>query len=214
VEINGRNEITYPIEEGVLCDFASQATRQPSKPFVLLIDEINRGNLPRIFGELLYLLEYRDQAVSLPYSRRSFRLPQNLYLIGTMNSADRSVAAIDQALRRRFSFLEMSPDSGVLASWFEKHPLKEGEGFGQQVVTLFETLNEQLQQDLGPNYQIGHSYFMVPNLDESRLRMVWQHHIQPLLQEYFTGQQQRLSAYDLDLLLKGKDNRKRKKIEY
>ena len=90
-----------------------EAERHPAEPYVLVIDEINRGNLPRIFGELLYLLEYREQEVVLPYSRRGFRLPSNLYLIATMNAADRSVALVDQALRRRFSFLEMQPDAAA-----------------------------------------------------------------------------------------------------
>ncbi len=80
VEVDGRHDVTYPVEDGLLCSFAAEAARRPAEPHVLIIDEINRGNLPRIFGELLYLLEYRDQAVGLPYSRRGFRLPANLYL--------------------------------------------------------------------------------------------------------------------------------------
>ena len=118
---DGRHDITYPVEDGLLCDFAAAAARRPAEPHVLIVDEINRGNLPRIFGELLYLLEYREQAVVLPYLRRSFQLPTNLYLIGTMNAADRSVALVDRALRRRFSFLEMPPDAHVLASWLHVH---------------------------------------------------------------------------------------------
>ena len=117
VEVNGRQDVTYPVEDGLLCAFAAEAGRQPEQPHVLIIDEMNRGNLPRIFGELLYLLEYRGETVRLLYSKREFRLPPNLYLIGTMNAADRSVALIDQALRRRFSFLDMPPDPAVLAAW-------------------------------------------------------------------------------------------------
>src|SRR5439155_24878775 len=140
VEVDGRHEITYPVEHGLLCSFAAEAARAPAEPFVLLIDEINRGNLPRIFGELLYLLEYRDQALTLPYSKRPFRLPANLYLIVTLNAADRSVALLDQALRRRFSFLEMPPDAAVLAHWFEAHPPRADEEFAATVVRLFEEL--------------------------------------------------------------------------
>ena len=121
VTVDGRSDVTYPVEEGLLCAFAEEASRRPAEPHVLLIDEINRGNLPRIFGELLYLLEYREQSVCLPCSRRAFRLPSNLYLLATMNAADRSVALIDQALRRRFSFLEMPPDAAVLARWLHVH---------------------------------------------------------------------------------------------
>ena len=208
IEVNGKHEITYPVEEGVLCEVVTEALKVPSEPYVLLIDEINRGNLPRIFGELLYLLEYRNQEVSLPYSRRLFRLPANLYLIGTMNRSDRSVALVDQALRRRFSFLDMPPDARVLATWLEKHlphaSHGEEEAFGQKVVSLFETLNEKLEKDLGSNFQVGHSYFMVPNLDEDRLRVVWEHHIWPLLEEFFAGQPHRLAGYDLDTLRKSK----------
>src|SRR5262249_52051898 len=153
VECNGRKEITYPVEDGLLCAFAAEAARRPAEPHVLIIDEINRGNLPRIFGELLYLLEYREQSVALPYSRRDFRLPANLFLIGTMNAADRSVALIDQALRRRFSFLDMSPDPAVLAAWLRAYPPRDGAAFAARVVRLFERLNVRLRADLGPLYQ-------------------------------------------------------------
>jgi MoxR-like ATPase len=203
VEVNGRHEVTYPVEDGLLCAFAAEASRRPSEPHVLLIDEINRGNLPRIFGELLFLLEYREQVVGLPYSKRAFRLPRNLYLIGTMNAADRSVALIDQALRRRFSFLDMPPDAAVLSAWLRTDPLRAGIAFAATVVTLFETLNTRLRADLGPLYQVGHSYFMVPDLDDARLRVVWEHQVRPLLEEYFAGQPGRMAAYDLDILLRG-----------
>src|SRR5439155_14195860 len=125
------------VEEGILCAFAAAAANRPSEPHVLIVDEINRGNLPRIFGELLYLLEYREQSVALPYSKRSFRLPANLYLLGTMNAADRSVALVDQALRRRFSFLDMPPSADVLASWLKTHPPEEGPVFAETIVALF-----------------------------------------------------------------------------
>jgi 5-methylcytosine-specific restriction protein B len=171
------------------------------------VDEINRGNLPRIFGELLYLLEYREQEVVLPYSRRGFRLPANLFLIATMNAADRSVALVDQALRRRFSFLEMQPDAEVLASWLHCHVPAAGRAFAERVVTLFERLNARLRAELGPQGQVGHSYFMVDDLDEARLRVVWQHHVMPLLEEHFHGHTARLSGYNLDHLLDGDPHR-------
>jgi hypothetical protein len=201
VDVGGRHEVTYPVEDGLLCAFAAEAERRPSEPFVLVIDEINRGNLPRIFGELLYLLEYRGQAVDLPYSRRSFRLPANLYLIGTMNAADRSVALVDQALRRRFSFLEMPPDEGVLAAWLAARVPAAGPAFAERVTGLFGRLNARLGADLGPQARVGHSYFMVPGLDEAKLRVVWEHHVRPVLEEHFAGQLARLAAYDLDALL-------------
>jgi hypothetical protein len=200
VEVDGRHEVTYPVEDGVLCQFATRAAGRPNDTFVLLIDEINRGNLPRVFGELLYLLEYRDLEVTLPYSRRPFRLPPNLYLIATMNAADRSVALVDQALRRRFSFLEMPPDARVLASWLEANPPAD-ETFGPRVVALFEDLNRKLADDLGGACQVGHSYFMVRDLNEDGLRVVWDHHVRPVLAEYFAGHPQRFRNYDLDALM-------------
>jgi hypothetical protein len=200
VEVDGRHDVTYPVEDGLLCSFAARAAAQPSLPHVLLIDEINRGNLPRVFGELLYLLEYRDEEVLLPYSRRRFRLPPNLYLVGTMNAADRSVTLIDQALRRRFSFLEMPPDAAVLRGWLEAHPPAPSASttLAAQVVSLFEHLNARLRTDLGPQYQVGHSYFMVAHLDEARLRAVWQHQVRPLLEEYALSHPGRLVAFELE----------------
>jgi hypothetical protein len=198
VEANGRHDVTYPVEDGLLCAFAACAAGQPSQPHVLLLDEINRANLPRVFGELLYLLEYRDQEIVLPCSRRRFCLPPNLYLIGTMNSADRSTSALDLALRRRFSFLEMSPDAGVLRSWLRQHPPAGGEPFAEEVASLFERLNERLRGELGPACQVGHSYFMQPHLDESRLRAIWQHQIRPLLEDHLAAHPGRCIALDLD----------------
>jgi MoxR-like ATPase len=201
VAVDGRHDVTYPVEDGLLCSFAAEAARRPAEPHVLIIDEINRGNLPRIFGELLYLLEYRNQAVELPCSRRAFRLPDNLYLIGAMNGADRSTARLDQALRRRFSFVEMEPDAAVLAAWLAAHPPGEGPAFAERVLGLFERLNARLRADVGPAAQVGHSYFMAAGLDEARLRLVWQHQVRPLLEEHFAAQPARLAAYDIDALL-------------
>jgi MoxR-like ATPase/uncharacterized protein (DUF2461 family) len=207
VTVDGRSDVTYPVEEGLLCAFAEEASRRPAETHVLLIDEINRGNLPRIFGELLYLLEYREQSVCLPCSRRCFQLPANLYLLATMNAADRSVALIDQALRRRFSFMEMPPDAAVLARWLQVHIPAAGTAFAERVRMLFERLNARLRADLGPQGQVGHSYFMVPDLDEARLRLVWQHHVRPLLEEHFAGQPGRLASYEIDKILEDSSQR-------
>lgn len=206
VEVNGRHEVTYPVEDGVLCQFAAKAASRPSETFVLVIDEINRGNLPRIFGELLYLLEYREQEVVLPYSRRAFRLPANLFILGTMNAVDRSITPIDHALKRRFSFLEMPPNADLLRAWFVAQPPAEP-ALANDVVRLFETLNEKLAADLGPHARIGHSYFMVPHLNEVTLKVIWEHHVQPLLHEHFTQQPQRRSAYSLEALFTKPRNR-------
>jgi hypothetical protein len=194
VPVEGRHEVTYPVEPGLLVEFAERAAASPSLPHVLVIDEINRGNLPRIFGELLFLLEYRGSAVELPCSRRRFSLPDNLFVVGTMNAADRSIAPVDAAMRRRFSFMTMVPDAEVLASWLAATPPVAGPAFGSRVLGLFSRLNTRLKADIGAHAQVGHSYFMVPGLDEGRLRLVWQHHVVPLLAELCAGQPGRAEA--------------------
>ena len=211
-EVNGRSEVTFPVEDGVLCQFAEQAAKRPSEPHVLVVDELNRGNLPRIFGELLYLLEYRDQAVTLPYSKRPFQLPENLFLLATMNPLDRSAVALDQAappplLVRRYARRRRDP--GLLAGG----PTPAGTAdatFGPRVVHLFEELNRRLARDLGPEKQVGHSVFMVPNLDGEKLSAVWAHHIRPLLLDYLGGREDRLRDYTPERLLADRSEKRRK----
>jgi uncharacterized protein (DUF2461 family) len=209
IEANGRHDVTYPVEDGLLCSFAERAALKPAQPHVLLLDEINRANLPRVFGELLYLLEYRDQEVMLPCSRRRFRLPPNLYLVGTMNSADRSTTILDQALRRRFSFLEMPPDASILQAWFAAHPPAGGSRFAAEVVSLFEKLNGRLRTELGPACQVGHSYFMLAELEESKLRAVWQHQIKPLLEDHMAAHPGRTLPLEIDDYRDGTPSRPR-----
>ena len=108
---DGRRELSYPIRKGRFLSICDDAREHPEQRFVLILDEINRGELPRIFGELLYALEYRDESVTLPYSGEGLTIPKNLYLIGTMNTADRSIALVDHALRRRFHFIDLRPDA-------------------------------------------------------------------------------------------------------
>jgi 5-methylcytosine-specific restriction enzyme B len=213
VAVDGRHDVTYPVEDGLFCSFAARAAARPSEPHVLIIDEINRGNLPRVFGELLYLLEYREQVVDLPYSRRSFRLPANLYLLATMNGADRSVAVVDQALRRRFSFLEMPPDADILAAWLTAHPPAAGPAFRDRVLSLFERLNAKLKTDIGTMAQVGHSYFMVEGLNETRLGMVWRHQVRPVLEEHFFNQPARVAAYDQLLTEEGRARRQMTRVD-
>jgi MoxR-like ATPase len=200
-EVDGRSQPTFPVESGVLCQFAEQAASRPSEPHVLIIDELNRGNLPRVFGELLYLLEYRDQAVTLPYSRRAFRLPDNLFILATMNPLDRSAVALDNALRRRFSFVDMPADAAILAAWLEARLPAADATFGPRVVRLFEELNRRLARDAGPDKQIGHSFFMVPDLGPASLAAVWDHHVRPLVLDYLGGREDRLRDYTPERLL-------------
>ena len=148
------------------------------KNFYLVIDEINRGNISKVFGELITLIEEskRDTyEVTLPYSKEKFKVPSNLYIIGTMNTTDKSIALIDVALRRRFTFIKMKPNSNLVTPSFKD---------------TFEKLNVQIKKDLGDEYQIGHSYFM--NIDESDLDFVKEYKIKPLLEEYYYGDEDKL----------------------
>jgi 5-methylcytosine-specific restriction protein B len=152
--------------------------------YVLIIDEINRGNISQIFGELITLIEKDKRAggdeslsVTLPYSKESFSVPSNLYIIGTMNTADRSVEALDTALRRRFDFIEMAP---------KPEKLDGSEIDGINLRKLLETINGRIELLLDTDHLIGHSYFM--NMDGAAgLQNAFQNKIIPLLQEYFYG---------------------------
>ena len=118
-------QITWEVKNGILLQVAEQAANAPGSAHYLVIDEINRGNLAKVFGELYFLLEYRERAMRLEYSDKPFSLPSNLYIIGTMNTADRSIALVDLALRRRFHFVEFHPDDapikGLLRRYLEKN---------------------------------------------------------------------------------------------
>ena len=155
----------YDLQSGVFKELCSRAADQPDADFVVLIDEINRGNISRILGELLYLLEYRNQSVKLAYSAPNdapFRIPENVLVLGTMNTTDRSLAQIDYALRRRFYFHRMMPladgAAPALARWLEQTELASEQS--AQVLKLFVALNQRVQTELGEHFQIGHSYFM------------------------------------------------------
>ena len=160
--------------------------REPAAPvarknFVLVLDEINRGNIARIFGELITLVEESrrigredETKVTLPNSGEEFGVPENLYLIGTMNTADRSIALLDTALRRRFEFVEMMPDSSLLAR----------EVAGVHLGSLLDAVNERIRFLCDREHQIGHTYFLEVN-DLEGLRQAFQNRILPLLQEYF-----------------------------
>src|SRR5204862_3754468 len=109
---------------------------------------------------------------------------------------------LDQALRRRFSFVDMPADAAILARWLEEHPAADDDGtFGPRAVRLFEELNRRLARDLGPEKQVGHSFLMVPDLDAEKLAAVWDHHIRPLLLDYLGGREERLRDYTPDRLL-------------
>jgi hypothetical protein len=183
--------IQYHLRAGVFKDFCTTATANSERRFVMIIDEINRGNISRIFGELLYLLEYRDQKVRLANSApddEPFVIPENVYLIGTMNTTDRSLALIDYALRRRFYFWRLMPvEDGrapILESWLAKREVPVADR--NRIVGLFLALNRRISQDIGEHFQVGHSYFMRPDIHEQpTLQQVWRRAVMPLLEEYY-----------------------------
>lgn len=175
---NGGHVIDYPVQPGIFQRFCQQAKTSPGK-CVFIIDEVNRGNIARIFGELLYLLEYRDAQVTLPYSGQTFFIPDNVYIVGTMNTADRSIALVDFALRRRFHFYRFGADPDLLRRWLATNP-NPGIPY---LHALYTALTAGAIDD--ENLRIGPSHFMRPDLTEEGLRRVWQRSVEPYLAEYY-----------------------------
>ena len=188
----------FQLQPGPMKELADRAIEDPGHDYFLIIDELNRGNVAKVFGELYFLLEYRDQELLLQYSARPFRLPKNLYLIGTMNTADRSIALLDAALRRRFVFVPFFPDrppiEGLLARWLKQHRPEMG-----YVADVVDAANKKL---LDRNSAIGPSFFMSAELNEERLGRVWKHEITPLLEDYFFDAPERLAEFGLERLRK------------
>lgn len=199
----------FVLEKGLFYDFCKMAEKDLNTPYYLIIDEINRGNLSKIFGELLMLIEAdkRDNKLTLAYSKEEFSVPKNLYIIGLMNTADRSLALIDYALRRRFSFIDIEPAFGT-----EKFKTKFNEIFDapyDDVINMINELNKDIKEDpsLGAGFMIGHSYFCIQkedglkaNIDD--IKEILNYDIKPLIEEYW---------YDENTML---DKWKRKIAEY
>lgn len=203
-EMNGATNLTlttiYPLSRISLQDFISLLPQQEQagEPYVLIIDEINRGNLSRIFGELVTLLEEdkrrgaeNELSVRLPYSQNTFTVPPNLHVIGTMNTADRSIALLDTALRRRFEFREMMPDVNVLRRVLLEKVGEEGTEHVELVCEVFKALNRRVVVLLDRDHQIGHSYFLGSTSIEELHRTLYRR-IFPLLQEYFYNDAERM----------------------
>ena len=181
-------------------------TRSSELPYFLMIDEINRGDISRIFGELITLLEMDKRAaglnelsIILPYSRTRFAIPPNLYIIGTMNTADKSIALVDVALRRRFGFIEMVPDQTVLEKYLS-HDSLEIQKIFTLASNLLKEINTRIMREFDRDHQLGHSYLMrlkgCTSREEavSEFWSIWYDEMIPLLQEYFYDAPTRLHA--------------------
>lgn len=177
---NESKDLNYVIHSGIFKDMCNKAKSDKENNYVLIIDEINRGNISKIFGELISLIEpskregeKEEMEVILPYSKESFTIPKNLYIIGTMNTADRSIALLDIALRRRFKFIEIMPQYNIL---------KDVENI--KIASLLSTINEKIEFFFDREHTIGHSYFLNINTFDDLVN-VFKNSILPLLQEYF-----------------------------
>jgi AAA domain (dynein-related subfamily) len=194
-------QVGYRVEPGIFRQLCDQARERPKETFVLVVDEINRGNLPRIFGELLYLLERRgpDYEVELPISRQAFSVPSNLVVLGTMNTADQSIALVDVALRRRFHFFALSPNPQRLREWLGIHAPRMVD-----VASLLQQLNDALRDEgIDENLFIGHAHFMRKGLDELSLQRVWKRSIEPTLEEYFYGKRDKVARFRFEAFVEG-----------
>lgn len=176
--------VTYKLVDGVFKRFCAEASRRTGR-CVLIIDEINRANLSRVFGELMYLLEYRDKQVELA-SGGAFQIPANVRLIGAMNTADRSIALVDYALRRRFAFIQMAPNLDVLRSYHADSSF--------DVEGLIRTLKRLNAEIADSHYEIGVSYFLIDNLADE-IEDVWRMEIEPYLDEYFFDSPARAKSF-------------------
>ena len=188
----------FELKDGPLLRAARRAEDEPDAKHFLVIDEINRGNLAKALGELYFLLEYRDSEISLQYSDEPFRLPGNLYIIGTMNTADRSIALVDLALRRRFYFVEFHPDEPHFKGLLRRYLEANAPGM-EWVAEVVDQANDALRNDR--EAAIGPSYFMRSGLDEDVVKRIWKHSVLPYIEERLFGERDdRRGEFDLDRL--------------
>lgn len=189
----------FELKHGVFYRFCQKAANHPEKDYFFIIDEINRGNLSKIFGELLMLIErdYRDTRVTIAYNEQTFFVPSNLYIIGMMNTADRSLAMIDYALRRRFSFFDMTP--GFDSEGFIQYRNRLGSDTFNELISKIKKLNEEIAMDksLGKGFCIGHSYFCEKDeCTDEWLREVVDYDILPMLSEYWFDEPDKFQRWE------------------
>lgn len=185
--------LTFEVVPGVVKRLAEEMEGTTST-HVLIVDEINRANIPQVLGELMYLLEYRDKTIDLQYST-DFQLPENLKVIATMNTADRSIRSIDVALRRRFEIFECPPDGPALESYYESPERNTSvPGLADGLAALNAALTEQLDR----HHTIGHSFFMASEYGPAELRRVWERQIKPLIEDYLFDQLDGADSFTLE----------------
>lgn len=195
------NTLSYTLKEGIFKKLCDKARNHPNQKFIIIIDEINRADLSSVFGELMYAIEYRNEEISIPNFLQPFTIPSNVYIIGTMNSIDKSLVTFDLALRRRFAFMKIMPNMSVLENILADYNINE------TCINLFiercKELNYNLASQnnglqLGEDYQIGHAYFgkikdfkkkhapeeLSQIISSYDLEKLWDYHLQPLLEEY------------------------------
>src|SRR6056297_83458 len=177
--------LRYDMIPGVFYKFCKEAEKVGDSACVLIIDEINRANLSRVFGELMYLLEYREDFVELP-GGGAFNIPHNVRIIGTMNTADRSIALVDYALRRRFAFLKLEPKYHILEKYHETTGFDAG-----LLIQILKEINTQIDDT---NYELGISFFLTENLDD-QIEDIWKMEIEPYLEEYFFDDREKINLF-------------------
>ena len=199
----------FKLRKGPLLRMAKMAGDDPNplSRYFLVIDEINRGNLGKILGELYFLLEYRDEAIRLQYAEydEPFKLPPILYIIGTMNTADRSIALVDLALRRRFSFVDFTiaeePIEGLLSRWLDANGLGHMNWVADVVVRANEKLDDR-HAAIGPSYFMRKDSDGNPSLNDADVERIWKHSVLPYLEERLYGERDALDEFALDNLRK------------
>ena len=195
---SGEGQLKYELKDGPLLRAARRAEDEPDATHFLIIDEINRAKLSQVFGELYFLLEYRDRKINLQYSDERFNLPKNLYIIGTMNTADRSIALVDLAMRRRFYFVEFHPDKPPIQGLLRRYLKDKAPGM-EWAAEVVDRANELLKND--PHAAIGPSHFMKPGLDDAAAQRIWNYGVLPYVEERLLGQgDDRLADFHLDKL--------------
>ncbi|MCC8043839.1 MAG: AAA family ATPase [Oscillospiraceae bacterium] len=187
-----KKEMVYVVDKGIFREFCQTASEHPEDRYVMIIDEINRGNISKIFGELITIIEptkrigqSEELRVRLAYSQEPFGVPDNLYIVGTMNTADRSIALLDTAIRRRFEFVEMLPQPEL----FRNTTIE-----GVSIEQLLSTINKRIEILLDREHTIGHAYFMPLKTEPTlqNLGKIFKNAIVPLLQEYFYSDYQKI----------------------